>query len=149
MNMQSYRPILFAFAAIILAANLVNCSKLKRAEVKPPKSETLVLRYSDFGPQIMSYELLGMDWYQWNSQGPDDPNERDDIKVVVYRNIPLDEVERSYPVIERKQDYRYLEYGAALNLLNKYEVDPFWEDYPETQGRARQTKEKILEQLGT
>ena len=90
-----------------------------------------------------------MGWYQWNSQGPDDPNARDDVRVVVYRNISPDEVKRMYPVVEEKQDYRYLDYQSALSLLKQYEQDPFWNDYKETKDRARQTREKILAQLGT
>ena len=89
-----------------------------------------------------------MGWYQWNSQGPDDPNASDDVKVVVYRNISVDEVERTYPVIKEKQDYRYLEYQSALSLLKQYEQDPFWSNYKETKDRARQTREKILAGLG-
>ena len=116
--------------------------------VQKPRANTLVLSYDDFGPQVMSYKQLGMGWYQWNSQGPDDPNATDDIRVVVYRDISADEVKRIYPVIKKKQDYRYLEYRAALDLLKKYEQDPFWNEHKETQDRARQTKEKILAQLG-
>jgi hypothetical protein len=115
----------------------------------PPKSDTLVLRYQDFGPQGMSYELIGMEWYQWNSQGPDDPDARDDVRVVVYRSIALDEVKRKYPVVEEKQDYRYLEYRAAIDLLNRYEADPFWNEYLETKEKVERTREKILDQLGT
>jgi len=119
------------------------------AQVQKPKANTIVLSYDDFGPQVVSHEQIGMGWYQWNSQGPDDPNARDDVKVVVYRNISPDEVKRMYPVIEEKQDYRYLEYQLALSLLKQYEQDPFWNDYKETKDRARQTREKILAQLGT
>ena len=131
---------------------LLSCTgpqKSNVAEFQKPKTNTIVLSYDDFGPQAMSYEQIGKEWYQWNSQGPDDPNARDDIKVVVYRNVSLDEVKRKYPVIEGQQDYRYLEYQAALHFLKKYEGDPFWNEYKETKDRARQTKEKILAQLGT
>jgi hypothetical protein len=131
-----------------LATVLLNCAQERKAEVRPSKSNTLVLRYQDFGPQSMSYELLGMEWYQWNTQGPDDPNANDDVKVIVYRNVPLEEVKKDYPVVEGKQDYRYLRYKAALDLLNKYEADSFWDQYPETRERMRQTKKRILEQLG-
>lgn len=119
------------------------------AQVQKPKATTIVLSYDDFGPQVVSHAQIGMGWYQWNSQGPDDPNSRDEVRVVVYRNISLDEVKRMYPVIEEKQDYRYLEYQAALSLLKQYEQDRFWNDYKVTKDRARQTREKILAQLGT
>jgi len=136
---------------LIGSSILLSCSKPPRSdvvEVQKPGARTIVLSYDDFGPQAMSYEQIGKEWYQWHSQGPDDPNARDDIKVVVYRNVSLDEVKRKYPVIESQQDYRYLEYQPALNLLKQYEQDPFWNEYKETKDRAGQTKEKILAQLG-
>jgi hypothetical protein len=146
---RPYRQFTLRVLGVALAALLVNCAGERRVEVRPPKSDALILQYQDFGPQVMSYELIGMEWYQWNSQGPDDPNASDEVKVVVYRKIPLKEVKRRYPVIEGKQDYRYLEYQAALDLLHKYEADPFWNEYPQTREQMKQTKEKILEQLGT
>ena len=149
MNGPYCRILLLVFASLSLAFVEVTCSKAKPDEHRPPKSNTVVLKYSDFGPQVVVHEVLGMEWYQWNSQGPDDPNESDDIKVVVYRNIPLDEVKRKFPVIKEKQDYRYLEYGNALKLLNDYELDPSFKDFPEMKLKAKQTKERILEQLGT
>jgi hypothetical protein len=130
---------------------LLSCAETQKpnvAEVQKPRANTLVLSYDDFGPQVMSYRQLGMGWYQWNSQGPDDPNATDDIRVVVYRDISADQVKRIYPVIEKKQDYRYLEYQAALDLLKKYEQDSFWNEHKETKDRTRKTKEKILAQLG-
>jgi hypothetical protein len=145
---EIYRQFMLAVLVVALAASLINCAQEKKLAVAPPKN-TIVLKYQDFGPQIMSHELIGMEWYQWNSQGPDDPNARDDVKVVVYRNLPLDEVKKRYPVVEQKQDYRYLGYQAALNLLNKYEANPFWNEYPDTKEKMKQTREKVLEQLGT
>ena len=146
---QSFRRVTSSALIAALAAVSLTCARARKAEVRTPKSNTLVLRYQDFGPPSVSYALLGMEWYQWNSQGPDDPNaDDDDVKVVVYRNVPLDEVRKDYPVVERKQDYRYLEYKAALDLLNKYEADSFWDQYPETKERTGRTKERILEQLG-
>ena len=93
----------------ICCSVLLSCAgsqKSNVAKVQKPKTNIIVLSYDDFGPQVMSYEQIGKEWYQWNSQGPDDLNSRDDIKVVVYRNVSLDEVKRKYPVIERQQDYR-------------------------------------------
>src|SRR5216117_3865871 len=88
----------------ICCSVLLSCAgsqKSNVAKVQKPKTNIIVLSYDDFGPQVMSYEQIGKEWYQWNSQGPDDLNSRDDIKVVVYRNVSLDEVKRKYPVIER------------------------------------------------
>ena len=137
------------FISSLILLSCAGPQKSNVAEVQKPKTNTIVLSYDDFGPQAMSYELIGKEWYQWNSQGPDDPNARDNIKVVVYRNVSVDEVRRKYPVIEKQQDYRYLEYQPALDLLKKYEEDPFWNEYKETKDRAQQTKDKILAQLGT
>jgi hypothetical protein len=144
---QIILSLIFTGGTILLCCGAPQKSNV--AQVQKPKTNTIVLGYDDFGPQAMSYEWIGMGWYQWNSQGPDDPNAKDDVKVVVYRNISLDEVKRMYPVIEEKQDYRYLEYQPALNLLKQYERDPFWNEYKETKDRVRQTREKILVQLGT
>jgi hypothetical protein len=115
----------------------------------PQRSQTVVLQYDDFGPQIMSYEVLGKDWYQWDPEGGDDPKKTFDIKVVVYRNISLDEVKKMYPVITQKQDYRYVEYKPALDLLHRYETDPFWDQYPQTKNRVLQAKQRIFQELGT
>jgi len=41
-----------------------------------------VLDYKNFGVQAMAHELLGFQWYQWNSHGDPDPNATYDIKVV-------------------------------------------------------------------
>lgn len=138
---------------LILIGNTVlfSCTGSEKSnipQVQRPQANTIVLRYDDFGPQVMSHEQIGMAWYQWNSQGPDDPNASDDVKVVVYRNISVDEVKRMYPVIKEKQDYRYLEYQSALSLLKQYEQDPFWSNYKETKDLASQTREKILTVLG-
>jgi hypothetical protein len=149
--MRSQRQIILSLI-LIGSTILWSCAgseKSNVAQVQKPKANTIVLSHDDFGPQVVSHEHIGMGWYQWNSQGPDDPNARDDVKVVVYRNISPDEVKRMYPVIAEKQDYRYLEYESALSLLKQYEQDPFWNDYKETKDGARQTMEKILAQLGT
>lgn len=138
-------------AFIFVAAISTDCSHHKSPTVLPQRSKTVVVQYEDFGPQVMSYRYIGMGWYQWDSEGGDDPNRTFDIRVVVYRNITLNEVEKMYPVIKQKQDYRYLEYKAALELLSKYD-DPWWDELQSTKAagnRALQTKQKILQELGT
>lgn len=81
---------------------------------RPKARETLVLPYDAFAPQVAVYPLIGFSWYQWNSQGPDDPRCEDDVRVVVYKGISLDEVQRQFPVIRGRQDYRYISYHDAL-----------------------------------
>src|SRR5262245_17414981 len=81
-------------------------------------AQTIVMLYEGFGPQAMSYELLGKEWNQWKSEGhplPDDV----EVKVVVYRGIDLTQVEKQFPVLKGKSDYRYLEYSTALLYLRE------------------------------
>ncbi len=81
-------------------------------------AESAVFDYNDFGPQVLAYETIGYQWYQWNSSGGSDPNDIDTIKVVVYWDEPLDTIKEKYPVEpRRKKDYRYLSYEAAMKYL--------------------------------
>jgi hypothetical protein len=79
---------------------------------------TLVFDYSDFGPQAMAYRLIGPKNHQWDPASPiplGDPG----VRVVVYRGVRLEDVQRLYPVVEEnKQDYRYLHYEEALAYLD-------------------------------
>ena len=87
----------------------INCSWAKSA----------VFDYADFGPQVLAYETIGYQWYQWNSTGGDDPNDIDTIKVVVYWDEQLAAIKDKYPVEPRnKKDYRYLSYESAMKYLN-------------------------------
>ena len=118
---------------------------------------SFVMKYSDFGPPSSSYELLGSEWYQWNSQGPDDPNGSDDVKVVIYRNIDLATVKKTYPVLVGKSDYRYLEYSVAMAFLEKRieelkvdkDRDPEYSRLKEQLiSEYEQTRAQIIERLG-
>src|SRR3954452_5207420 len=91
----------FALLSVVLSAN---CGSRHQ-----PTSNTIVLSYEELGPQVAVYKLIGYEWYQWNSQGSDDPAKLDDVKVVVYRNVSLEKVKEMYPVIKEKKDYRYLD----------------------------------------
>jgi hypothetical protein len=83
------------------------------------QKRVLLMEYSDFGPQSMCYGLIGFEWYQWDDHGDPDPRKRYDIKVVVYKDISLEKVEKSYPVSkDTNQDYRYVEYRDALEYLD-------------------------------
>lgn len=141
MNIQYLIRSFYTIVLLLIIICTVGCADT-------PKANSTVFNYSDFGPQVMSYEMIGYEWYQWDSQGPDGPNQSDDVKVVVYRNVPLEQIKEKYPVIEEKQDYRYLEYSLALEHLNKYEEDSFWDEYPEAKEIVRKTKERILKELG-
>jgi hypothetical protein len=106
-----------------------------------PNSNTIVLSYHEIGPQVAVYKLIGKEWYQWNSHGSPNPQTVDDVKVVVYRNISLDKVKEIYPVVIRKQDYRYLDYETAIKYLNKNAGEASLKN-------LQATKQKINEQLG-
>ena len=48
------------------------------------------------------------------------PNYKYDIKVVVYRDISLNEIESLLPVSKtKKQDFRYIEYHDSIKYLNR------------------------------
>ena len=83
------------------------------------KQNSVMLDYSDFGPQVIASEIIGMEWWQWQSHGESRPME-DIIKVVVYRDISLEKVKALYPVNpEKRKDYRYLEYKKAFDFLEE------------------------------
>ena len=77
---------------------------------------SFVMKYSDFGPPGSSDELPGS---QGRGQRVNDPGSVDDMKVVVYRNVDLTTVKRTYPELGGKSVYRYLEYSQAIDYLDK------------------------------
>lgn len=82
---------------------------------------TVTLDYKAFGPQVISYELIGNEWWQWDAHGAPDPAVTYDIKVVVYRNIDLASVKEKFPIDEKQQkDYRYLAYQQAIEYLDQH-----------------------------
>src|SRR5688500_12723398 len=132
--MSKLRPYFFLLAVLISS-----CS----ANVEP-KSKILVLDYHrEFSPSALTWEIVGDPWYQWNNHGSSDPRQFDDIKVVIYRNISLEEVKQMYPVDEKKlRDYRYLDYETAIDFLSKHGDEPYLET-------LKDTKQKIIENLGS
>ncbi|GAB1623753.1 hypothetical protein AAOGI_38030 [Agarivorans albus] len=80
----------------------------------PIEHQTYILPYKAFGSPSMSGNLVGVEWFQWQSHGDSRPRAYP-VKVVVYRDIALKEVEAAYPVNpEAEMDYRYVEYSDAL-----------------------------------
>ena len=77
--------------------------------------------YEDFGPQSMAYEKIGMQWWQWDNHGAgNDPNYNYDIRVVVYHEMPLSQIQTLFPVDQSKnQDFRYFEYKESIEYLNE------------------------------
>src|ERR1035437_3141920 len=85
---------------------------------------TLVLPYSDFGPPAAAFEAIGEEWYQWNSQGPDRPEQYDNVRVVVYDGLQLEQVQQAFPVVKGKlQDYRYVSLLQAMTYLDAHTQD--------------------------
>jgi hypothetical protein len=105
----------------------------------------LVLSYSDFGPPVIATEVLGNEWWQWQSHGDSRPRQYT-VKVVVYRAGELESAMVLYPVnAELEKDYRYLEYETALSYLNAKIDDDIIESV--TQGLKR-TKLQLICELG-
>lgn len=84
------------------------------------EAETLVLDYTDFGPQVAVYESLGYEWWQWEAEGCSSHLNQHPVKVVVYAHESLRDVKEKYPVDEEKrQDYRYILAQDAIKLLQE------------------------------
>jgi len=78
-----------------------------------------VLPYEAFGPPSAAHELIGMNWWQWLPHGDSRPRAYP-VNVVVYWNQTLEQVKEQYPVDEAKeQDYRYVEFSAAVPYWKK------------------------------
>jgi hypothetical protein len=78
-----------------------------------------ILPYSAFGPQVAAYELIGMEWWQWDSHGDDTAHDYP-IKVVVFWNQTKEETAKRHPVDQAKQqDFRYVEYSKAIAHMKK------------------------------
>ena len=103
-------------------------------------ADSAVFDYDDFGPQVLAYETIGYQWYQWNNTGGSDPNDIDKINVVVYWDEPIDAIKDKYPVDpRRKKDYRYLSYVSAMKYLSSTLAE-----YPDKTNLIK-TREKLIE----
>lgn len=109
---------IFIFALLQLAACANTKEQDTTKEVTANSPTIFVAKYKDFGPPQLSSPLLGNQWWQW----PDPENHKPvtyDVKVVVYRDVSLDVVKASFPVIpEKKQDYRYVAYEDAVTYFD-------------------------------
>jgi hypothetical protein len=132
------RVIRLLFAALAMIC-LTSCAARGRQEV-------LVLAYQDFGPQMLAREVLGMEWWQWEDHGDSSPEARYDVKVAVYREMPLEDVKKQYPVLpEQRKDFRYVEYKKALQFLDEKIQENVMEDVTDA---LKVTRKKITETLG-
>jgi hypothetical protein len=60
-----------------------------------------------------------MSSWQWGTADCFESGDNFEIRVVVYRDLPLSEIQQRYPTIEMRADYRYVEYHAALAYLDE------------------------------
>ena len=76
-----------------------------------------ILPYSAFGPQVAAHELIGMEWWQWDSHGDSRPREYP-IKIVVFWDQTREDTAKRHPVDREKlQDFRYVEYSKAVTHM--------------------------------
>jgi len=105
-------------------------------------TKTLILSYDDFGPQILAYEFLGFQWWQWDNHGDSDPRTKYDIRVAIYKDVSLEIVKNKYPVNRNnKLDFRYVTYDECLEYLDKIMTE-FNDDFDV--GRYSDLREKIV-----
>jgi len=114
-----------------------------------------VMDYSAFKPETISYELLG----QPGSQAEGNSNSEAEVQVVIYRNIDLARVKESYPTLNGRYDYRFVEYREALDFLAQHIAELQKRKSDQNAERAKvaeqliseceQTRAKIIEKLGT
>ncbi|MBD0369955.1 MAG: hypothetical protein ICV60_03810 [Pyrinomonadaceae bacterium] len=113
---------------------------------------SFVMKYSDFGSPGSPAELFG----QESSQGAETLTNRDDIRVVVYRNVDLTSVKRTYSELGGKYVYRYVEYSQAIAYLDKQieelkanNSDADYDNLREKLIREyEQSRNRIIERLG-
>jgi len=105
-------------------------------------SGTLVLDYQDFGPQVIAHQILGMEWWLWESYGDSNPETKYPISVVVYRGISLKAVKKLYPVDPDKfKDYRYVLLCVSLEYLEQEIKNDI---LPQTTRLLKATRHKLI-----
>jgi hypothetical protein len=133
-----------AQSSVHCATVLSLCLCLATACATRAEAVSTVLPYGSFGPQAMSYEVLGFEWWQWQPHGDSRPRKYD-VRVVVYCNASTDAVARLYPVDRKaERDYRYITYDRALSFLDEniqQDVDPALTD------ELRATRKELVERL--
>ena len=79
----------------------------------------VILPYSAFGPQVAAHELIGVEWWQWDSHGDSKPRDYP-IKVVVFWDQTREVTAKKHPVDKAKlQDFRYVEYSKAVEHMER------------------------------
>jgi len=146
--------IAFLILAFILGAIAFSIT-LHRNRSHFPNS--FVMKYADFGSSGSSDELFGSERFQGNGQRADELSSREDIKVVVYRNVDLATVKRTYPELGGNSVYHYLEYSQAMDYLDRQIEGLKLNNNQEGQinainkkllGEYEQSRARIIERLG-
>lgn len=115
------------------------------------------MKYADFSSPISSDELFWSEAFQRSDQRVDELSSRDDIKVVVYRNVDSATVKRTYPELGAKSVYRYVEYSQPMDYLNNRIEELKANNNQETENSEldkrliseyEQSRAKIIERLG-
>ena len=97
--------------------NLIVTSFLAITGLGHSSADEIVVPYKAFGPQVLAHELIGMQWWQWDSHGDSRPREYP-IQVVVYWEQTLKQTKQKYPTVrEKEKDFRYVERREAIVYL--------------------------------
>lgn len=125
----------------ILVAMMAWCAVLWSPVACTTHPRVVVLPYGAFGPQVLAYELIGYEWWQWQAHGDSRPREYA-VHVVVYDHATQQEVARRYPVEPKNyRDYRYLTYDRAIRYLDT-RIEEEKED-PGLVDELRATRERL------
>lgn len=133
------RPINYVYALLMMWHKqpmrtmiwLLMCVSLLSVSPARAEAELLQLRYEDFGPQVVAYELLGMQWWQWQAHGDSQPGTTPVIGVVVYRKGLRTEAKQIFPVSqELKHDWRYVACPDAQRYFDDVLSDESLEGLP-------------------
>lgn len=109
------------FLAILFFCNLSLIGQEKNQyENFSSSPESLILSYDSFGPQVLAYDFIGYEWWQWDNHGDSDPKSKYDIRIIIFKNISIETVKIRYPINKNKNvDFRYAPYNLAIQYLNE------------------------------
>lgn len=85
----------------------------------------VVFRYEDFGPQALAASLLGAECYPFGACCCSEPDDRFDVRVVVYTG-PEGDLREKYPSGPTLGDYRFVPRTAALTHVDAALRDLEW-----------------------
>lgn len=81
--------------------------------------DAMLLPYDAFGPQAMSFGLIGMGWWQWDGEGHAFDEDNGKIWVVVHDDLSDEALARRFPVnSELRCDNRYVTRDDAMEFFD-------------------------------